>query len=157
MKFLDAFSFPLLASPVSLLPRDNYLCAYMASLEADSLDIAYSNLMQTALMRTTAGFTPNFASGPHVSFDRTEPQLGAHVALQVYNKWGDGWVVDVVFDALLSWNNWVWSARRGEGVFAGGDGHADLIVLGSDPVAASVDSGCNTLQAARYESGLDNR
>jgi hypothetical protein len=40
--------------------RDNYLLAYMASLEAESLDIAYSNLIQTSLMRTMEGFVPNF-------------------------------------------------------------------------------------------------
>jgi hypothetical protein len=72
-------------------------------------------------------------SGRYVSWDRTEPQLGARVALQIYNRWRDGWVIDLIFDALLSWNTWVWTARRGEGVLAGSDGHADLIVLGSDP------------------------
>ena len=101
---------------------------------------------------------PVHSSGTHLSYDRTEPQIGAFVALQIFNKWGDGWVIDAIFDALLSWNNWVWNHRRGEGVLAGPDGHADLVVLGSDPNAApgGVDGGSNTLQAARYESGLDN-
>ena len=130
----------------------------MASLESASKDIAYSNLMQTTLMRTTSGFVPNFASGLHVSVDRTEPQLGAFVALQIFKKWGDGWVIDVIIDALYSWNTWVWTYRRGEGALAGADGHADLIVLGSDPNASprGVVGGENNLQAARYESGLDN-
>lgn len=77
---------------------------------------------------------------------------------EIFNKWGDGWVIDAIFDALYSWNSWVWDHRRGEGVLAGPDGHADLVVLGSDPNAApgGVDGGVNTLQAARYESGLDN-
>lgn len=141
-----------------LFDWDNYLLSYMASLEAESLDIAYSNLIQTTQMRTMEGFVPNFASGIHVSYDRTEPQIGAFVALQIYNKWGDGWVIDIIFDALLSWNDWVWTRRRGEGVLAGPDGHADLVVLGSDPNASpgGVNGGENTLQAARYESGLDN-
>ena len=137
---------------------DNLFCAYMASLEARSLDIAYNNLIQIVLARTMEGFVPNFASGFHVSYDRTEPQIGAFVMLQIYQKWGDAWVVDVVFDALMSWNDWVWDHRRGEGVLAGADGHADLVVLGSDPNAAPVRvvGGSNDLQAARYESGLDN-
>ena len=141
-----------------LFDWDNFFLTYMASLSRDSLDIAYSNLIQNVLMRTIDGFVPNFASGLHVSFDRTEPQIGAYVALQIYKKWGDGWVIDCVFDALLSWNTWVWEKRRGEGVLAGPDGHADLVVLGSDPNAAprGVVGGDNTLQAARYESGLDN-
>lgn len=130
----------------------------MTATDAESRDLAYSNIIQTCLMRTMEGFVPNFASGPHVSFDRTEPQVGARVVLEVFKKWGDAWLVDVVFDALASWNDWVWSHRRGEGVYAGPDGHADLIVLGSDPNASpgGVDGGENTMQAARYESGLDN-
>jgi hypothetical protein len=67
-------------------------------------------------------------------------------------------VIDVIFDALLSWNTWVWTRRRGEGILVGPDGHADLVVLGSDPNAApdGTVGGSNTLQDARYESGLDN-
>ena len=130
----------------------------MASLESSSKDIAYSNLMQTTLMRTTSGFVPNFASGFHASVDRTEPQLGAFVALQIYNKWKEAWVIEVIIDALYSWNTWVFTYRRGEGVLAGSDGRADLIVLGSDPNHSprGVVGGEDNLQAARYESGLDN-
>ncbi len=97
-------------------------------------------------------------SGLRLSADRTEPQIGAYVALQIYSKWGDGWVIDVIFDALLSWNDWVWGRRRGEGSLAGPDGYADLIVLGSDPNAAPRDGNDpkNNLQASRLESGLDN-
>ena len=58
---------------------------------------------------------PCIYSGLRLSYDRTEPQIGAYVALQIFNKWGDGWVVDIIFDALLSWNTWVWNRRRGEG------------------------------------------
>ena len=130
----------------------------MASVEARSLDISYSNLIQIVLSRTMEGFVPNFASGLHVSYDRTEPQIGAYVTLQIYKKWGDAWVVDIVLPALEAWNDWVWEHRRGEGAFAGPDGHADLVVLGSDPNSAPkpFDGGSNTLQDARFESGLDN-
>jgi putative isomerase len=140
-----------------LFDWDNYFLAYMASCEAASKDIAYSNLLQTTLMRTVSGFVPNFASGLHASFDRTEPQLGALVALRIFSKWGDAWVVEAIIDALYSWNCWVWERRRGEGSLAGSDGRADLIVLGSDPNSpATINGGSNNLQSARYESGLDN-
>ena len=105
-----------------------------------------------------SGFVPNFASGLGVSYDRTEPMIGAFVTLQVFRKWGDSWLVDVVAGALESWNDWAWEHRRGDGAFVGPDRKADLIVLGSDPNAApgGVIGGFNTMQAARYESGLDN-
>ena len=58
----------------------------------------------------------------------------------------------------MSWNSWVWNRRRGEGSLIGPDGHADLVVLGSDPNVAPHDGNDphNSLQAARLESGLDN-
>ena len=43
-----------------LFDWDNFLLAFMASLEAESLDISYSNLIQTTQMRTMEGFVPNF-------------------------------------------------------------------------------------------------
>jgi hypothetical protein len=55
---------------------------------------------------------------------------------------------------MLSWNDWVWARRRGEGALAGADGFADLMCLGSDPASPRSDVQ-GTLQAARYE-GMDN-
>ena len=137
---------------------DNLFLSFMASLEAGTLkDIAYANLIQIVQARTLLGFVPNFASGPHVSFDRTEPQIGAVVVRKIYDKWRDEWLIDLLYGALRSWNEWVWVHRRGEGSLSGPDGHADLIVLGSDPTDPPCDvGGFNNLQAARYESGLDN-
>ena len=131
----------------------------MASIEAGTLlDISYANLIQIVQARTLLGFVPNFQSGTGISFDRTEPQIGAFVVRQIYERWGDGWVVDLLFPALLSWNDWVWTHRRGEGSLAGPDGHADLVVLGSDPTDPPCGiGGFNNLQAARYESGLQVR
>jgi len=120
-------------------------------------DIAYANIIQIIQARTVLGFVPNFASGTGVSFDRTEPQIGAYVVQQVHAKWRDDWLVQLLFPALLSWHDWTWTHRRGEGVLAGPDGHADLIVLGSAPTDPPCRiGGYNNMQAARYESGLDN-
>jgi hypothetical protein len=130
----------------------------MASLDAEALDISYSNLIQLTLGRTLEGFVPNHVSGPEKDVGITEPYVGARIALAIYKKWGDAWVIDLIIDALLSWNDWLWRRRRGEGVFAGADGLADLMCLGSDPnfSAFPVNGGLNALQDARYESGLDN-
>jgi hypothetical protein len=121
-------------------------------------DVAVSNLLQILLARTVEGAVPNYASGPHISFDRTEPQVGSVVLQRIYAQLGSaGWVVDVALGPLLSWSDWFWARRRGEGVFAGSDGHADLISLGSDPnVPCDACIGNNTFAGARYESGLDN-
>jgi hypothetical protein len=113
-------------------------------------DIAYANLIQVTLGRTLRGFVPNGSAGPKKSYDRSEPQVGARVALEIFNKWGDAWVIEGLLDTFLSWNDWVWEHRRGEGSLAGPDGHADLMCLGSDPTSPPGDTE-NNLQAARYE------
>ena len=58
--------------------------------------------------------------------------------------------------ALAPRNNWIWDHRRGEGALAPPGDRAYLIVLGSDPTSPPGDGSTNTLQGARYESGLDN-
>ena len=147
-----------------LFDWDNLFLGYMSSLGTPGAsgggklkDIAYSNIIQIVQARTVLGFVPNFISGTSSSFDRTEPQIGAYVVREVYTKWRDAWLVELLFPALLSWNEWVWTHRRGEGSLAGADGHADLMVLGSDPTDPPCEiGGYNNMQAARYESGLDN-
>lgn len=140
-----------------LFDWDNLFLGYMTSLNGGiAKDVAYSNVIQIVLARTTQGFVPNYESGPRVSVDRTEPQIGAYVVQQIYNKWQEPWLVQVTFDALLSWNDWVWNHRRGEGVLAGSDGFADLVVLGSDCNLPRTGDTCGRLSDARLESGLDN-
>jgi hypothetical protein len=56
-----------------LFDWDNMFLSLMAS--ALSKDLAYSNLIQIVLARTQDGFVPNYASGLHKSYDRTEPQV----------------------------------------------------------------------------------
>jgi hypothetical protein len=80
------------------------------------------------------------------------------VLLRVLAATGDAWLVDLLLDALLSWADWVWTSRRGAGVWgaAAPDGFADLVVLGTDHTNPPGDGSAGTFQGARYESGLDN-
>jgi hypothetical protein len=74
-------------------------------------EIAYSNLFQIAKAKTAAGFIPNMATGGYKTQDRTEPLVGAKVTLELFRKYQDKWVVEVVFDDLLDWNNWSLAKR----------------------------------------------
>ena len=56
--------------------------------------------------KTANGFVPNCATAGAKSQDRTEPNGGAHVLLQFYKKYGDKWIVELLFDDLLDTNNW---------------------------------------------------
>jgi hypothetical protein len=84
----------------------------VAGVEDDAFSgfaIAVSNLFQVVKSKTASGFIPNFAAGGLRSQDRTEPPIGAKVTLDLVKKFGAarmGWVVEVVFDDLLDWNDW---------------------------------------------------
>jgi hypothetical protein len=138
-----------------LFEWDTYFLALMASLQGGrARDLAYANLIQVTLGRTLMGFVPNGGAGPRRTYDRSEDQVGALILKTIFDKWGDAWLLEGLLPIMLTWNDWVWARRRGEGVLAGGDGLADLMCLGSDPSFPRSDTQC-TLQAARYE-GMDN-
>lgn len=109
-------------------------------------DLAYSSLIQTVRSRTAKGFIPNFSAGGSKSQDRSEPPLGAKVLETIYEKYNESWLVELLWDDLAIQVDWFWSNRRLDG----------FIVLGSDPVAYPNTHSTNTMQGARYESGLDN-
>ena len=130
-----------------------------ASLLAGSFDknIAYSNLFQVIKTKTSAGFVPNFAAGGQSSEDRTEPPVGAKTVLSIYNKYKESWIIDVVYDDLLDWSNWFVKKRTIHG--SPGQVVDGLISLGSfsdENVITNTTQAGNSMQDARYESGLDN-
>ena len=88
---------------------DNIFATYMTSLS--SKDIAYSNFIQVIRSKTAMGFVPNFSAGGSKSLDRTEPPIGAKVLLEMHNKFKDVWIVELLFDDLLAWNDWFVAER----------------------------------------------
>ncbi len=110
--------------------------------------MAYSNLIQVIRSKSYAGFIPNYSAGMDKSLDRTEPPVGSKVLLSIYSRYQELWLVQLLFDDLLDWHQWFWSARRLQPL--------GLICLGSTPIANDPDGSVDTMQGARYESGLDN-
>ena len=69
--------------------------------------------------------------------------------LELYRKYNEIWPIEVVFEDLLDWNDWFVAHRvlQPEG----------LIALGSYyKTSAENHDKWNTMQGARWESGLDN-
>lgn len=114
----------------------------------DNKDFAYSNFIQVVRSRTAQGFIPNFSSAGEKSLDRTEPMIGAKVLLDLYTKYQDKWLVELLLDDLIDWHNWFHDYRRLPPL--------NLLCLGSDAIPGSNYWSPNTLQSARLESGLDN-
>ena len=113
-------------------------------------DLAYANAAEVLREETDDGFVPNYArAGGWKSFDRSEPPVGAITVLALYRKYHEAWFLRDTFGALMSWNRW-WDRHRNL------DGY---LVWGSDPAQSRVnpdDPSVGTLQAAKFESGLDN-
>lgn len=138
-----------------LFEWDSYFIALQAAVDNSTLrDIGISTLVQVTLARTPRGFVPNWKSGAHSSYDRTENQVGALVSLTILNMLPDNvrsWVLDLIFPPLLTWHQWVWSSRMAIGGILNGE---PLMILGSDP-SSPHDNGDGNMQGARYES-MDN-
>ena len=132
--------------------RDGVFASYQLSL--DALDLSISNLIQVIKSKTPFGFIPNVKHSKKgdlsVSVDRSEPPIGAMVLNKMYKKYGQDilWLIKFLYNDLLDGVNWSWKRRRCK--------PKGLICLGSDPNEPDVDDTENNMQAARYESGLDN-
>lgn len=130
-----------------LFDWDTFFAASMAGLF--SRDLAYANIIEMLNEETPRGFVPNYAGARVTSLDRSEPPVGSLVVLDTYRRFHDRWLLEAAFGRLLSWNRW-WNDNRETGGY---------LVLGSDPANPTYDredGAVNTLQGAKYESGLDN-
>ena len=115
---------------------DSYFASFMLALI--NKDLAYANAVEITKAITTDGFIPNFqAPFDRVSWDRSQPPIGSTVILEMYKRFGDKWLLEEVYEELLRWNRWWANNRDVDGYLAWGStrGH---------------------IQAAMYESGLDN-
>jgi len=130
-----------------LFDWDTFFCALMASQE--SREVAYANAFAILHEATESGFVPNFgAAGNNKSRDRSQPPVGSMTFRELYRKYGERWILEESFDALLRWNRWFAENRMLEN---------GTMCWGSDNVSqpfANFD--VNNHQAAEYESGLDN-
>ena len=139
-----------------LFEWDSYFIAIQAATVQYGMlrDIGISTLVQVTLARTPRGFVPNWKSGAHSSYDRTENQVGAFIALRIVNMLDNetrSWVVNLLVPPFLTWHAWVWSSRMARGGVFDGE---PLMILGSDP-STPHDNGDGNMQGARYES-MDN-
>lgn len=122
---------------------DTYFAALMASVDFKAL--AYSNALAITNALTERGFVPNLeATHGLKSFDRSQPPVGSMVCKLIYERYGEEWFLEEVYDQLLTWNRWWNRERNNQGYLSwGSDAHPQ---------------GMNglSLQGAKWESGLDN-
>ena len=127
---------------------DTFFASTMASI--GDRDLAYADAVETLRESTREGFVPNYARpGGWKSFDRSEPPIGATTVLGLYRKFGDTWLLDQTFPALLAWNRW-WNLHRQI------DGYLTWGSNGENLPGDLDDNTRGTRAGAILESGLDN-
>lgn len=134
-----------------LFEWDTYFAARMIAL--DSRDLAYSNVIELTREVREVGFVPNmYSARGNVSFDRSQPPVGSRMIYELYRKFGDRWLLEELFNDLLTWNRWFFAHRHaGEG----------MMTYGSDPFEPVTGNywelnGVDDTFGAALESGLDN-
>lgn len=130
---------------------DTYFAALMAS--AGCKELAYSNMIEITNERTQAGFVPNLAYGTgQKSEDRSQPPVGAVMLAELYRKYQEKWIVELLYPRFLEWNTWFWENRStGKGTLAWGS-NLTPVLYGNRWES----EGVHDTYGAALESGLDN-
>jgi len=116
-----------------LFDWDIYFASYMFSMF--NKDLAYSNAIAITKEITTDGYIPNKAATYSWKSPHSQPPVGSFIIREIYRKYQEKWLLEEVYDELLTWNRWWPTKRDKQGYLCWGG---------------------LTWQGAAYESGLDN-
>ncbi len=132
---------------------DCFFGALLTSLESKAQTEA--GVKAILLAQTSTGLVPNIASGKGISPDRSEPPVGAYCVWKIYQRLHDRQFLQWAYPRLKKWNEW-WSANRGDGQPWRDGNHDGLLEWGSDRGSSQSVGGRGYLQAAKWESGMDD-
>ena len=89
---------------------DTYFASMMLAVGNKAL--AYANAVEITKAITESGFVPNcYYSNGFKSRDRSQPPVGSMAVWTLYQQYGDKWLLELLYNELLSWNNW-WIENR---------------------------------------------
>jgi hypothetical protein len=129
---------------------DTYFAGMM--LATDNKELAYANVVEITQSITEKGFVPNFYTGNDLkSRDRSQPPVGSLAVWSIYRKYKDKWLLELLYDKLLTWNRWWDSNRNIDGLLCWGSNPYEKVTY-----HARESGGINELYCAALESGLDN-
>jgi hypothetical protein len=132
---------------------DCFFGALLTSLEDEAQTSAGIRVMLSA--QTDTGVVPNMTSGNGISPDRSEPPVAAYVVWKVFERRQDRDLLEWAYPHLKKYHEW-WLNDRGDGQ-PRRDGNRDgLLEWGSDRGSTPSVAGRGNLQAAKWESGMDD-
>ena len=132
---------------------DCFFGALLTSLE----DAAQTSAGIRAILssQTKTGVVPNMSAGNGITPDRSQPPVGSYVVWKVFQRRQDRDLLEWAYPRLKKWHEW-WLSDRGDGQ-PWRDGNRDgLLEWGSDRGSAPSVGGRGNLQAAKWESGMDD-
>jgi hypothetical protein len=107
------------------------------------------------LAQTDAGLVPNIAAASGITPDRSQPPVGSYITWKVYQRIQDRALLEWAYPRLKKWHEW-WLHDRGDGQ-PWRDGNRDgLLEWGSDRGSSASTGGRGFLQAAKWETGMDD-
>lgn len=129
---------------------DTYFAGMM--LAAENKELAYANVVEITNSITEKGFVPNFYSGNDLkSRDRSQPPVGSLALWTIYNKYKEKWLLELLYDKLLTWNRWWDNNRNIDGLLCWGSNTYEKVTY-----HARESGGVNELYSSALESGIDN-
>ncbi len=138
------------AGGYTLFDWDTYFAAMLASV--DSREIAYANAIAITSELTNRGFVPNVTTAAgFTSIDRSQPPVGSLAIEWLHNRFGDRWLLETTFEALLTWNRWWHDKRSHKGYLCWGSNPYELVTGNRWETA-----GVGGRFGGALESGLDN-
>src|SRR5271157_3100838 len=132
---------------------DCFFGALLTSLEDEAQTSAGIRAILSS--QTDTGVVPNVASGESISPDRSQPPVGSYVVWKVYQRHQDRELLEWAYPRLKKWHEW-WLQDRGDGQGWRDGYHDSLLEWGSDKGSSPSTGGRGFLQAAKWESGMDD-
>jgi hypothetical protein len=129
---------------------DTYFASMMLS--TDSRELAYANAVEITRGITEEGFVPNFyTENNYKSRDRSQPPVGSLAVWTIYEKYGEKWFLELLYNDLLRWNRWWDKARQTDGLLCWGSSPYEPVTYRYWEL-----TGVNETYGGALESGLDN-
>jgi hypothetical protein len=129
---------------------DTYFASMMLSL--DNKELAYANIVEITRGITEQGFVPNFyTESNYKSRDRSQPPVGTLAVWNIYRKYKDKWLLELLYDDFLRWNRWWDANRQTDGLLSWGSSPFEPVTWRYWELV-----GVNETYGGALESGLDN-
>ena len=132
---------------------DCFFGALLTSLEDNAQSAA--GIKAILLAQMDSGLVPNAVAASGITAGRSQPPVGSYVVWKVYQRIQDRGLLEWAYPRLKKWHEW-WLRDRGDGQ-PWRDGNRDgLLEWGSDRGSSTGPGGTGFMQAAKWESGMDD-